>query len=156
MTTKSLLKNDYHSINRAKNCLRSLAYNLIDLDNQQVIKDSKKLKVLKRLRETCAILKPDKGTGVVVIDTVDYYNSVAELFSDTSKFKKLDEDPTHTRLNTIQSYLCKLLERKEITPEDFKEMRPENAKIARAHGLPKIHKTFDRIPPFRPIIDTTG
>ena len=27
---------------------------------------------------------------------------------------------------------------------------------ARAHGLPKIHKKFDNIPKFRPIIDTTG
>ena len=30
------------------------------------------------------------------------------------------------------------------------------AKPARAHGLPKIHKTFTNIPKFRPIIDTTG
>ncbi len=30
------------------------------------------------------------------------------------------------------------------------------AKPARAHGLPKIHKSFKQIPKFRPIIDTTG
>ena len=35
-------------------------------------------------------------------------------------------------------------------------MRPTSTKPARAHGLPKIHKTFDTLPPFRPIIDTTG
>ena len=35
-------------------------------------------------------------------------------------------------------------------------MRPQNAKVARAHGLPKVHKQFDKVPPFRPIIDTTG
>ena len=35
-------------------------------------------------------------------------------------------------------------------------MKPKNAKPARAHGLPKIHKTFNNIPKFRPIIDTTG
>ena len=35
-------------------------------------------------------------------------------------------------------------------------MRPKNAKPARASGLPKIHKDFDILPPFRPIIDTTG
>ena len=28
--------------------------------------------------------------------------------------------------------------------------------MARAHGLPKIHKKFDPLPKFRPIIDTTG
>ncbi len=35
-------------------------------------------------------------------------------------------------------------------------MRHTSTKPARAHGLPKIHKTFDTLPPFRPIIDTTG
>ena len=35
-------------------------------------------------------------------------------------------------------------------------MRPISTKPARAHGLPKIHKSFDNLPPFRPIIDATG
>ena len=35
-------------------------------------------------------------------------------------------------------------------------IRPKNAKPARAHGLPKIHKEFSNIPKFRPIIDATG
>ena len=35
-------------------------------------------------------------------------------------------------------------------------MRPVLTKPARAHGLPKIHKTFDDLPPFRPITNTTG
>ena len=29
-------------------------------------------------------------------------------------------------------------------------------KSARGHDLPKIHKAFDHLPPFRPINDTTG
>ncbi len=35
-------------------------------------------------------------------------------------------------------------------------MRPISTKPAKAHGLPKIHKSFDNLPLFRPIIDTTG
>ena len=35
-------------------------------------------------------------------------------------------------------------------------MRPTNANPARAHGLPKIHKTFTNISKFRPVIDTAG
>ena len=101
-------------------------------------------------------MKPDKGNGVVIIDIADYYNSLYPIFSDKTKFTKRDDDPTNTRLNTLQSYLCTLLNRGEITEEVFKEIRPENAKIARAHGLPKVHKDFDCVPPFRPIIDTTG
>ena len=36
------------------------------------------------------------------------------------------------------------------------KIRPKAAKPARAHRLPKIHKKFDKIPKFRPIIDATG
>ena len=38
----------------------------------------------------------------------------------------------------------------------YNKIRPKSAKLARAHGLPKIHKLFENIPSFRPIIDTTG
>ena len=78
------------------------------------------------------------------------------VYQDESKFRKISEDPTHTRLKTVQTYLRKLLERKEITEEVFKKTRPQHAKIARAHGLPKVHKSFDILPKFRPIIGTTG
>jgi len=129
---------------------------LIDLDNRQIFKDKSKLKIINQLRKETAILKPDKGNGIVVIDITDYYESLNTLFSDTNKFKKLNHDPTNTRLKTLQAYLRKLLKNKEITEEIYDEIRPKNAKVARAHGLPKVHKHFDRIPSFRPIIDTIG
>ena len=35
-------------------------------------------------------------------------------------------------------------------------MCPKNAKLTRAHGLPKIHKDFVHLPKFGKIIDTTS
>ena len=35
-------------------------------------------------------------------------------------------------------------------------MRPKFAQIGRAHGLPKIHKDYQDIPPFGPRADTTS
>ena len=35
-------------------------------------------------------------------------------------------------------------------------MRPKNGKLARAHGLPEIHKEYSNIPKLRPIVDTKG
>ena len=75
----------------------------------------------------------------------------AEFFS-----FKVKVDPTSSRLTSIQRYLKTLLNRNEINEEEYKDMRPKNAKPARAHGLPKIHKQFDHLPKFRPIVDTTG
>ena len=38
----------------------------------------------------------------------------------------------------------------------YNTIRPQSTKPARAHGLPKTHKSFDNLPTFHPIIDTTG
>ena len=59
-------------------------------------------------------------------------------------------------MKSLQNYLRKIHNRGELTKDEFSLCRPKNAKLAKAHGLPKIHKSFDRIPKFRPIIDTTG
>ena len=81
---------------------------------------------------------------------------MTELFSNPTKFKKVNSDTTLTQLVTLQSYLRTIYNRNEITKIDYDNMRPVSTKPARAHGLPKIRKTFDDLPPFRPIIDTTG
>ena len=41
-------------------------------------------------------------------------------------------------------------------PNANKNLRPTFAHFGRAHGLPKTHKTFQSIPKFRLIIDTTN
>ena len=103
-----------------------------------------------------AILKPDKGNGIVILKRSDYINSLTSLFDNPNKFKKVLSDPTYTRLTSLQAYLSTLLKRGEISVSEFNCLRPKSAHFGRAHGLPKIHKTFQFIPKFRPIIDTTN
>ena len=78
------------------------------------------------------------------------------LFSDRRKFNTINNDPTHRRLTAIQRYLRSLVKRGELNKDMYKKIRPRNARPARAHGLPKIHKPFDPLPKFSPIIGTTG
>ena len=78
------------------------------------------------------------------------------LFSDPSKFKKLDKDPSLTQLASLQNYLRQIHKRNEIDDATYNAIRPQSTKPARAHGLPKTHKSFDNLPTFRPIIDTMG
>ena len=49
-----------------------------------------------------------------------------------------------------------LNKREELPDAVYNNNEPKHAKIARAYGLPKVHKAFDDIPPFCPIIDTIG
>ena len=141
---------------RIKTALKSFTFQYLDIDEKQTWQDKKRIKVIRRLHERVVILKPDKGQGVVLINRTDYVKSMESLFGDKKKFKVVDRDPTITRVNTIQTYLNNIFKRNEITEEEKNGMRPKGGNRARARGLPKIHKEYDSIPKFRPIIDTIG
>ena len=141
---------------KIKNSLRSFTYNYIDLDSKEFRLGRKKIDILNKLTERFAILKPDKGNGIVLLNRYDYVTSVKSVFSDSSKFKKLDSDPTLTRFHSLPDYLLQLHKRGEITDEQLDALRPIAAHFGRAHGLSKTHKKFDTLLTFRPIIDTTN
>ena len=72
------------------------------LEDARIFKDSKKIKITQQLRQNVAILKLDKGNGIVLLDNQDYVNSVEQLFKDQTKFKILEKDPSITRMATLQ------------------------------------------------------
>ena len=81
------------------------------------------------------------------------------MFADVTKFKLINAnipDICLTQLTTLQNYLRTIHKRNEIDDIIYSEIKPQSSRPARAHGLPKTHKAFDSLPPFRPIIDTTG
>ena len=153
---KKLCKQGNHFMRQAKNSIRAMAFNLINIDDHQIYKDQKKIKIIRNLREKVVLLTPDKGNGVVILDKCDYINSMEQLFEDRTKFRVINEDPTHTRMATLQNYVRMLKNTKQINDEEYKLLYPKNAKIGRAHGSAKVHKEFENIPPLRPIIDTIG
>ena len=71
-------------------------------------------RVLRNLRKNkdIVITKPDKGNGVVILDRKLYNNAIEEIISDTSKFEKLNEDPTLKREASLQRFLRKLKQKK--------------------------------------------
>ena len=81
----------------------------------------------------------------------EYYTSVEKL-----KFKQTDEGATPTILATLQRYLKQLNKRDELDDDAFNKIRPQSARIARVHRLPKMHRHFDNNPPFQSIVDTIG
>ena len=68
------------------------------------------LRVLRNLinNKDIIITKPDKGNGIVILDQKLYDNVVQEMISDTSKFKKINEDPTLKRETSLKRFLRKL------------------------------------------------
>ena len=118
--------------------------------------DKKRIQLLKEMHEKLMILKPDKGQGVVLVTKDDYLNSIQHIFSNKRKFKIVKDDPTIKNLTTVQKYINTLAKRGAITEAIKTQIRPKSAQLGKAYGLPKIHKQYTTIPPFRPVVDTTG
>ena len=70
--------------------------------------------VLRNLKKNkdIVITKPDKGNGVIILDQKPYNNAIEEIISDTSKFEKLNEDPTLKREASLQRFLRKLKQKR--------------------------------------------
>ena len=56
-------------------------------------------------------MKTDKGKGVFILDRKLYNNVIEEIISGTSKFEKLNEDPTLKPDASLQRFLRKLKQR---------------------------------------------
>ena len=147
-----LYYDDYAKLN-IKNALRYFPFNLADVDYKNIFRNSKTLKIIKALRKSLVILKPDEGNAIILLNQEDYTKSMECFFNNQNKFKELDCDATLTRLITLQIYLRKLKNNVEITEVEFefKAMRPKKPARLRSlvyQGQIKnyiIYYHFDRI-----------
>ena len=111
-----------------------------------------------RKNKDIVVTKPDKGNGVVILDRKLYNNAIEEIISDSSKFKKLNEDPTLKREASLQGFLCKLKQKNFFNEIEYDKLYPSSSALARIYGTPKIHKfsSSDSFPKLRPIVSYIG
>jgi len=104
------------------------------------------------------IVKPDKGNGVVILNKADYNTSLMSIISDTNKFKLLEDDPTLKREGQLKRFLLKLKKNYKdfFSTKEYDRIYPKGSVPARIYGLPKMHKTFVSVPPFRPVVSSIG
>ena len=123
-------------------------------------KDTKTHKILKELlrNKNIAVLKPDKGNGVVVLNKSDYNTGLRKIIDDPTKFKPLENDPTAQREAMLQRFLRKLKTNGHLDDVTYGNIYPTGSQPARIYGLPKMQKTRapNTLPPFRPIISSIG
>ena len=97
----------------------------------------KKHRILKRsANKDKVILRPDKGSGTIILNRDEYIKKLSDIISDTSKFKQLSADPTLLR----EGFLRKLKNKHFFTKEVYDKIYPSGSKPASIYGLPKIHK----------------
>ena len=121
----------------------------------------RKHNILKKLKQNTDIIicRPDKGSGVVILDRTFYISSVKKLLNDEKEIKKLSADPTHLREGHLERYLRQLNISKNFSDKKtYDEIFHSGSQYARMYGLPKLHKVKDScpLPPFRPIVSSIG
>ena len=68
--------------------------------------------------------KPEKGNGVAILDRKLYDNVTQEIISDTSKFEKLNEDPTLKLEASLQRFLRKLKQKNFFNEIEYYKLYP--------------------------------
>ena len=103
-------------------------------------------------------MKPDKGNGVAILDRKLYNNSIEEIISDSSKFEKLNEDPTLKREASLQRFLRKLKQRNFFNEIEYDKLYASGSAPASIYGTPKMRKfsSTDSCPKLRPIVSSIG
>ena len=110
---------------------------------------------IKSLRQNKSIIitKPDKGSGVVVMERTDYRTKMMKILGDSTKFVEIGPTAKHDRTATIeakfQDFLKALKDKKLITSSEYEFVRPTGSQLPMMYGLPKTHKSEV---PVRPIL----
>nr|CAH8859853.1 unnamed protein product [Trichobilharzia regenti] len=109
---------------------------------------------LKQLQENkdVILVRPDKGSGIVVMNRSDYNEKLTNILSDKTKFFESpnQKDTTERTENLLTKLLKRMKEDSVITQEVYEQIRPCSSTIPRLYGLPKVHK--ENVP-LRPVIE---
>ena len=100
---------------------------------------------IKSLRSTeqMQIKKPDKGSGVVILNKSDYIQKMGNIFDDKTKFLNMGSVDQHDNTAKTEQKLRKrfldLVNQKILTRDIYDRIRPTGSQRPRMHGLPKTH-----------------
>ena len=102
----------------------------------RILRQHRILQNLKKNKDI-VITKLDKRNGVVILDRKLSNNAIEEIISDTSKFKKLSEDPTLKRQASLQRFLRKLKQKNFFNEIEYDKLYPSGSAPACIYGTPK-------------------
>ena len=135
------------------------SYSGAPIDSGDYLMNRECLSAIKSLRTNDDILitKPDKGSGVVVLQKANYIRKMELILQDNTKFKFIGpvkhHDNTAKLESKIQRRLLQLKKDELLPPSIYESIRPSGSQRPRMYGLPKTHK---KDVPLRPILSMTG
>ena len=110
-----------------------------------------------RCNEQILITKPDKGSGVVILNKSDYIKKMGSILEDKTKFLNMGgvhlHDNTAKNEQKLQKRLLDLANQNILARDVYDRVRPTGSQRPRMYGLPKTHKEDI---PLRPILSMIG
>ena len=110
-----------------------------------------------RRNEKTLITRPDKGSGVVILNKSNYVTKMGNILNDASKFECLGPaataDKTATIETKLQNRLREFLNSEQLPKQVYDEVRPAGSQRPRMYGLPKTHNVGT---PLSPILSMVG
>ncbi|VDP31192.1 unnamed protein product [Echinostoma caproni] len=102
------------------------------------------------------LLKPDKDTGVVLINKNDYVRKLSEIISDEKKFSRCskEKDETEKVEGEITGLLKALKLQGHIDNAAYGRLNLCESTIPRLYGPPKIHKEGAPTGPIMPMVNS--
>ena len=105
-------------------------------------------------REDIVITEADKGWKVIVMDKEVYIEECEKQLNNDEFYIKLDEDPTNSIVNEIEAEIKGMVDKKLLNNKESQLLTEHltEPRMSFFYGLPKIHKTFTKFQPLRPIV----
>ena len=101
------------------------------------------------------ICKFDKGRGISILNTDDYFEKLDSIINDHSKFREVVQTeknhPIIKKKNSIKNYVKTYF--KEFGPETVEKLSPSGSSPGKTYGLVKVHKDNN---PVRPAVSIIG
>ena len=103
-------------------------------------------------------MKPDKGTGIMILNTTDYVNKIEQIILDETKFRLHKNQDLYSVSRSIERKVRNFLRESVFKPghiskETYRLLYPNGSHIGVMYGLPKVHKHNC---PMRPICSAVG
>lgn len=111
------------------------------------------LKALKELHycKDVVIKRADKNSGIVVMNSNDYFAKVTTMLNDANVYQKLSADDTPAVKLQADNYISLLKTFGYINNKQHKNLTNYTAKCPKFYGMPKLHKKDH---PLRPIVSS--
>nr|VZI46282.1 unnamed protein product [Spirometra erinaceieuropaei] len=138
-----------------KNSIRQRVASLIISHRSRRTISPVEVNALKELKgdEEIVFVPANKGRATVILDKSEYVAKAQELLNDNQSYKVIESDPIKTLVTKINKNLSLMRNQQAIPETDWRQMKPQDAAIARFYGLPKIRKPNV---PLRPIVALKG